>query len=126
MLCNIAVIVRCLKRAKNQNPHPLGNALHVNSPLTPNISRCLKVESGLLTLLALTWPNLREEYLWELKKREQLHRRIEELEGQVEDIQQQVWELQGFQQLMAEAEKVLIMATDSSGGPEFQEWLNSV
>ena len=41
--------------------------------LTPNISGCLKVESGPLTLLLLTWLNpelnLREEYLWELRNK---------------------------------------------------------
>ena len=51
------------------------------------------------------------------EEREQLHRRIRELEGQVEDLQRQVQELQSFQQLVNEAEKVLFMATDSSGGP---------
>ena len=51
------------------------------------------------------------------EEREQLHRRIQELEGQVEDLQRQVRELQRFQQLMAEAEKVLYMATESAGGP---------
>ena len=47
------------------------------------------------------------------EEREQLHRQIQEL-GQVEDLQRQVQELQ---QLMAEAEKVLYMATESASCP---------
>ena len=58
-----------------------------------------------------------EEVSLECEEREQLHRRIQELEGQVEDLQRQVRELQRFQQLVHEAENVLSMATDSSSGP---------
>lgn len=50
-------------------------------------------------------------------ERERLHRRIQEFEGQVQDLQRQVHELQSFQKMVSEAERVLSMATDSSGGP---------
>ena len=50
-------------------------------------------------------------------EREQLLQRNRELEGQVDDLQRQVQELKSFQQLVCEAEKMLFMATDSSGGP---------